>query len=241
MKRLAALTLAAALFIPVLGRAQQNFPAEVQGLAPQLVTFAGSTANFQSLVNGLALGAPVTLVALTPDGLQQTATFTPAGTLTSLQIAQALEQTRQALISRGIATPTPQQIGIALLGGTLPTPAGAAAMTAILPANTAATTGSASTGTSATLTPTGAASLQVTTRAAPQPTLGATGAVLPGVTTAPTTGFTPAGTAGNASDTTAVRNTSDTPTISHTSDTPVLPTPGNTNQPSPAAQIQQRR
>ena len=34
---------------------------EVQRLAPQLVAFAGGDANFANLVNGLALGAPVTL------------------------------------------------------------------------------------------------------------------------------------------------------------------------------------
>ena len=228
MKPLAVLALAAALAIPGVLRAQTpNAVTEVQGLAPQLVAFAGSTANFQNLVNGLALGTPVTLVAATPTGQLQTVSFTPAGTMSSLQIAQTLERARQALITRGVGAPTPEQIGIALVGGTLPTPAGGVAVTSLLPANTAATTSSASTGTSATLTPTGAASLQVTTRPLAASTLGTpTGAAVSGATSA-----TPA-TAGNTSDTTSTTNTSTTP---------VLPTPATTNQPSPAAQIQQRR
>src|SRR3954467_10415129 len=121
MTRFAALAVAAALFAPAAGfaQAQQNFSVQVQGLAPQLLAFAGSPANFQSLVNGLAQGVPITLVGTTAEGLQQTATFTPSGTMSSVQIAQTLEQARQALITRGIAAPTPEQIGVARVGGPL--------------------------------------------------------------------------------------------------------------------------
>src|SRR5258708_38762647 len=52
---------------------------DVQRLAPQLVTFAGSDANFQNLVNGLSQGVSVTLTTITADGFLQTVTFTPAG------------------------------------------------------------------------------------------------------------------------------------------------------------------
>ena len=86
---------------------QQN-----QGLAPQLVVFAGSQQNFQSLVDGLAAGVPVTLVTQSADGSTQTTTFTPNGTLTAAQVAQTLEAARQQLISRGIAAPTAEQIGV---------------------------------------------------------------------------------------------------------------------------------
>jgi hypothetical protein len=97
---------------------------EVQRLAPQLVAFAGSEANFRNLVNGLAQGLPVTLVTLTADGLIQTVTFSPSGTSSPTDIARTLESARQQLISRGIAAPTAEQIGVTLAGGNLPTPAG---------------------------------------------------------------------------------------------------------------------
>ena len=96
---------------------------DVQRLAPQLVAFAGGEVNFSNLVNGLALGLPVTLT-------------TPLGTLTATQIAQTLETARQALISLGIANPTAQQIGVALLGGSLPTATGTAQTTALVASTT---------------------------------------------------------------------------------------------------------
>src|SRR5258706_11245704 len=99
---------------------------EVQRIAPQLVGFAGSDLNFANLVNGLALGVPVTLTTPLPAGGVQVFTFTPTGTMTASQIAQVLETARQSLIARGIATPTAQQIGATLAGGALNTPVGSA-------------------------------------------------------------------------------------------------------------------
>jgi hypothetical protein len=240
MARLATFALAAALLVPPLAQAQtqaqaQDVPAAVIGLAPQLVNFAGSTANFQNLVNGLAQGTPVTLVALTADGFRQTATFTPTSALTPVQIAQTLERARQALIARGVGAPTPEQIGISLLGGRLTTPSGTSAVTALLPAAAA----SASTGAS---TP-AASNLQVTMQPAnaqPQVPAGAlAGAPAPfGAVQAPT----------QTSDSPRVRNTSDTPFTGNTSDTPLPPTsvpsasgPGGVTNTSPAAQMQGRR
>src|SRR5436190_23365989 len=66
-------------------------PLEVQRLAPQLVGFAGSDLNFANLVNGLALGVPVTLTTPLPTGGVQVFTFTPTGTMSATQIAQVLE------------------------------------------------------------------------------------------------------------------------------------------------------
>jgi hypothetical protein len=40
------------------------------------------------------------------------------------QIAQVLERTRQQLIGLGIATPTAEQLAVALMGGVVPTAAG---------------------------------------------------------------------------------------------------------------------
>jgi len=112
--------LSQALRIQTLAPQTQISPAlEVQRLAPQLIAFAGGEANFQNLVNGLASGTQITLVSG-----NQVVTFTPAGKMTSLQIAQTLENVRQSLISRGIATPTAQQLATALVGGALPTALG---------------------------------------------------------------------------------------------------------------------
>jgi hypothetical protein len=123
------LVVAAALAVVchgALAQATLSPAASVQQIAPQLVTFAGSPGNFESLVNGLARGGPVQLVSVLPNGLTQTVTFTPAGTLSATQIAQLLEATRQNLIGLGIAAPTAEQLGNALMGGTVPTALGGA-------------------------------------------------------------------------------------------------------------------
>lgn len=96
----------------------------VQQLAPQLVAFVGSQSNFQSLVTGLAQGAPVQLITVLPDGFTQVVTFTPATALSPSQIAQVLETARQQLIGLGIGNPTAEQIAIALMGGVVPTALG---------------------------------------------------------------------------------------------------------------------
>jgi len=102
---------------------------EVRRLAPQLVAFAGGETNFANLVNGLALGVPVTLTTPTTAGGVQAFSFAPAGTMTPLQIAQLLESARQSLIARGVATPNAQQLGAMLTSGnplvSSATPAGA--------------------------------------------------------------------------------------------------------------------
>jgi hypothetical protein len=99
-------------------------PLAVQRLAPQLVTFAGSDANFQSLVNGLSTGSQVQLVTTLPNGFSQLVTFTPAAIGSPAQIAQILESARQQLIGLGIAAPTAEQIGFVLMGGLVPTALG---------------------------------------------------------------------------------------------------------------------
>jgi len=142
MKRIVLFLAAAAL--GVAAQAQTVFvqsgsqPAlEVQRLAPQLVAFAGGDVNFQNLVNGLALGVPVTLTTTIAPGQTQVATFTPTGTMTPLQIAQVLENARQSLIARGIATPSAQQIATTLVGGALPTALGAAQVTGVVQSSSA--------------------------------------------------------------------------------------------------------
>jgi len=57
-------------FLSFAATAQAPDPAQqVQLLAPQLVPFSGSTANFQSLATGLVQGTPITLTGVTADGL----------------------------------------------------------------------------------------------------------------------------------------------------------------------------
>jgi hypothetical protein len=107
-------------------------PLQVQRLAPQLVVFAGSDANFQSLVNGLAAGTQVQLVTPLSNGFSQAVTFTPAPLSSPLQIAQILESARQQLISLGIATPTAEQLGFVLMGGLVPTASGSTSVSGLV-------------------------------------------------------------------------------------------------------------
>lgn len=153
--------LTALLLAPALASAQSTTTTvigvppslQVQRLGPQLVLFVGGQANFDNLVNGLSLGTPVTLATALPNGQQQVVTFTPQGSLTPIQIAQTLETARQSLISRGVATPTAQQVAITLTGGALPTQTGNVQVTGLLP--TVPTTGTAAAGgtNTATVTP----------------------------------------------------------------------------------------
>jgi len=130
--------LAQALETQTLPQSQISPALEVQRLAPQLVAFAGGDANFQSLVNGLAQGTPITLA----DGTQ-VVSFTPGSTMSAAQIAQTLEKVRQQLIARGIAAPTAQQLAIILTGGALPTTLGTTPVTGVVPASTPITTSTA--------------------------------------------------------------------------------------------------
>jgi hypothetical protein len=96
----------------------------VQRLAPQLVAFAGSEANFQALVAGLTGGTQVQLFSVLPSGFTQSVTFTPTAALSPAQAAQVLEAARQQLIGLGIGAPTSEQLAFALMGGTVPTALG---------------------------------------------------------------------------------------------------------------------
>jgi hypothetical protein len=120
-KVLLAVTLAAAALLPGTLQAQTNAATQINLLAPQLQIFAGSSANFQALALGLTQGTVITIATTTPDGFTQIATFTPPAALSPTDAARALESARQLLITRGITAPTAEQIGVALMGGTLPT------------------------------------------------------------------------------------------------------------------------
>lgn len=127
----------AALCFGAAATAQTTSPAatQVQLLAPQLVAFSGSSANFESLVNGLTQNTPVTLTTVGADGLVQIVTFLPGTTLSAADTARLLETARQNLIVRGVATPTAQQLATALVGGSLQTSAGLGPINGLLPSS----------------------------------------------------------------------------------------------------------
>lgn len=128
----AAITLTGAVFAQSTTTTTSPISQQVQLLAPQLVAFSGSTANFDSLVTGLSQGVPVTLTTVTSDGLIQIVTFMPSTALGAADVARNLETARQNLISRGIATPTAQQLATALVGGTLATATSTAPLSGVL-------------------------------------------------------------------------------------------------------------
>lgn len=105
---------------------------QVTRIAPQLIAFAGSPANLQALAAGLVQGQPIVLGATTADGITQTVTISPTAPLTVENAAIALERARQLLITRGISAPTPEQIGVALVGGTLSAPLGNSLVNGVL-------------------------------------------------------------------------------------------------------------
>jgi hypothetical protein len=105
---------------------------QVQFVAPQLIPFAGSTGNFESLVTGLTTGTPVTLATVGADGSLQIVTFTPANAVLPGDAARVLEAARQNLISRGVASPTGTQIAASLMGGTITTVSGTSALIGVL-------------------------------------------------------------------------------------------------------------
>ena len=262
---LAAITVTFALQTGAIAQTSPNTsPQQVLALAPQLAAFAGSDANFQALVNGLLQGTAVTLTTLTPDGLLQTVTFTPASAMTVADIARLLEAARQQLIARGIANPTAQQIGVILAGGPLPTPSGTTQVGALVPT---LTPGGIQPGLFAGVphpaapvagTATPPTNLVVDIRpATPQPlsTSASTGA---STSTTPVTSTTSTSTTAPVvrftSDNTRLGNTSDSlpPSITPPLNTSVSPAPSSSptinpatgvsnGSPSPAAQMQGRR
>jgi hypothetical protein len=193
----------------------------VQQLAPQLVTFAGSLQNFQSLVNGLAQGTPIQLTTILPNGSTQIVSFTPAGPLTPTQIAQVLESTRQQLIGLGIANPTGEQLANALSGGSVPTPLGRAPLSPTLQAQT----NSAAVGATAP-TPSNPVNVQLIPSATPPARINTSDSPLP---------------AGATSRTPVFGNVSDTPTPPVTTPAPQPAQPATMAQPGTPPATRQMR
>ena len=91
--------------------------------------WAGSTANAQSLMDGLHAGTAITLTGATTSTsggstgttvVADQLTFAPAsGPMSVRQASIALAMAQQSLAAQGIAEPTPSQIAAALNGGSI--------------------------------------------------------------------------------------------------------------------------
>ena len=120
-------------FAAATAAAQHGPPAsEILRIAPQLLSFAGSSANFERLASGLHGGTQVALVSITPDGMRETVAFTAASALSAGEIAATLAAAREVLLARGITQPSGWEIALALMGGSVITPEGPARMPGLL-------------------------------------------------------------------------------------------------------------
>ena len=101
--------------------------AEKRGEAPvnsnlvaEFAALSGSTANAEALVSGLRDGKTIELVSIQPDG---TRIVTPVEPGTKPMgwgnVFVALALTQQSLAQQGITSPTDEQLGAALTGGTI--------------------------------------------------------------------------------------------------------------------------
>jgi hypothetical protein len=217
----------------------------VQRLAPQLVAFAGSEANFQALVAGLTGGTQVQLFSVLPSGFTQNVTFTPTAALSPAQAAQVLEAARQQLIGLGIGAPTSEQLAFALMGGTVPTALGGTQVPGQLntpvanPPSPAAQIQAQSAGAGATTVPAATTTPGVTNRVNVQTTPGT--AVTPNTTvTAPRVNTSDSLVPPGATSRTPLPLTSASPAFG-TSASPVLPVgpqaPGVGSSPSSAERV----
>lgn len=92
-----------------------------QRMSTELARLAGSRANASSLISGLHSGKTITLIG-TGGGAQpeKTVAFVPPTRPMGYgSVYLALALTQQELMVLGIAHPTPSQLEVALLGGTL--------------------------------------------------------------------------------------------------------------------------
>ena len=86
-------------------------------LSSQYTSWAGSKANADALVGGLARGSSITLVTSGPNGAASLAGFSPAGPMSAAEVRSALAAAQQSLSRLGITRPNAEQIQAALIGG----------------------------------------------------------------------------------------------------------------------------
>ncbi len=105
-------------------------------MQPRFVTLAGSKSNLEDLVHGLRTGTAVTLTATQASGgtpVTQTVTFDPPTRPMGYgNITRALTLASRELAAAGIRNPTPQQLQVALTGGTITTAQGTTSMAGVL-------------------------------------------------------------------------------------------------------------
>ena len=123
-ERFARAALCAALLAASTAWAQPS-DGDLARLSSQYTSWAGSKANADAIVGGLARGSSITLVTSGPDGRASLAGFTPAGPMSSEGVRSALASAQQTLARVGITRPTAEQIQAALIGGDVVVPGGA--------------------------------------------------------------------------------------------------------------------
>ena|SRR5687767_6080086 len=92
----------------------------VQRIGDQYVTFAGSSANLESLAAGLRRGSSVTLT----EGTTSVEFLPPTRPMGYGNVTRALDLARRQLSAAGISNPTPEQLRAAMIGGTVSTASG---------------------------------------------------------------------------------------------------------------------
>ena len=123
-ERFARAALCAALLAASTAWAQPS-DGDLARLSSQYTSWAGSKANADAIVGGLARGSSITLVTSGPNGRASLAGFTPAGPMSSEGVRSALASAQQTLARVGITRPTAEQIQAALIGGDVVVPGGA--------------------------------------------------------------------------------------------------------------------
>jgi len=100
----------------------------VQRIGDQYVSFAGSSANLESLAAGLRNGSVVTLT----EGTTSVEFLPPTRPMGYGNVTRALDLARRQLSAAGIANPTPEQLRAAMIGGTVSTANGDVALQGVL-------------------------------------------------------------------------------------------------------------
>ncbi|HEV8096549.1 MAG TPA: hypothetical protein VGP71_12525 [Burkholderiales bacterium] len=100
----------------------------IQRIGDQYVSFAGSSANLESLAAGLRHGSSVTLT----EGTTSIAFLPPTRPMGYGNVTRALDLARRQLSAAGIANPTPEQLRAAMMGGTVSTANGDVTLQGVL-------------------------------------------------------------------------------------------------------------
>jgi hypothetical protein len=100
----------------------------VQRIGDQYVSFAGSSANLESLAAGLRRGSNVTLT----EGATSVEFLPPTRPMGYGNVTRALDLARRQLSAAGISNPTPEQLRAAMIGGTVSTASGPVTLQGVL-------------------------------------------------------------------------------------------------------------